>query len=230
MEYVTLASVAAYFWYFYPTSHKKSTLFEHGYIVIPPTDDVEKTVYRILGRNYEFLDYKYTIQGTALPTFHRDVTSGQRYCGTKLATYTAIQYDFDGDFLSICPNSHWHYPFTLTKPHNISGKKNTVVLFNSDVLHAGMPNKVGEKRIAHQYKIVYNNDLQHMNHLQGIRVIKKEEGLNPWLTWFLRQCSFHGAWFVSIALPSCLQRRHKRGIIHYLQNLVPLSFYNNKGD
>jgi len=236
MEYLALvasitASITAYFMYFNPTSHKTSHLFEDGYEVIVGSDvlNVQNAVKTVLGENYTFLNYKYIIKGTVLPTFHRDVTSGQRYCGTKYPTYTAIQYMFDGDFLTVCPNSHLQYPFALTKPRNISGKNHNIVLFNSDVLHAGMPNKVGDSRIAHQYKIVHIDDLIHMYHLQGIQVTKEKEAeiMSPWLTWGLRQSSFHAAFFVSVMLPSCLRRRHTTGILHHVQNLMPLSFYNN---
>ena len=214
--------------YFYPKKHVKSNLEKDGYVVLPPTENIYTVLNYIPNSNYVFLDYKYTIKGTVLPTFHRDVTSGQRYCGTKYPTYTAIQYDFDGDFLSVCPNSHVHYPFTLTCPHNISGTKSTIVLFNADMLHAGMLNKVGHIRIAHQYKIVHKDDLECMNHIQGIQVTKNDtEKIHPMFAWFLRQSSFHGAFFVSIMLPSCLKKRHSSGFIHNLQNLVPLSFYNN---
>ena len=223
MEYF-LASVA-YCLYFYPTKHKESTLRD-GYVVIPPSN-LFSVFYTLPMNEYVFLDYTYTIQGTALPTFHRDVTSGQRYCGTQYPTYTAIQYDFDGDFLAVCPNSHTHYPFTLTRPHIISGKKSTIVLFNADLLHAGMPNTVGDRRIAHQYKLVHKDDVHRMSHLQGIAMTKKETPLNPWITWILRECSFHGAFFVSLFLPSCLQKRHTSGLYFYLQQLSPLSFYNN---
>jgi len=222
MEYV-FASVG-YFLYFYPTKHRRSTLND-GYVVIPPSNLF--SVLSMLPDDYVFVDYLYIIQGTALPTFHRDVTSGQRYCGTKYPTYTAIQYHFDGDFLAVCPNSHKHYPFVLSSPHTISGKKSTIVLFNADLLHAGMPNTVGDRRVAHQYKLVHKEDLQYMSHLQGVSMTKKERPLNPLLTWILRQCSFHGAFFVSVFLPSCLQKRHTTGLYSYLQHLSPLSFYNN---
>jgi hypothetical protein len=213
---------------FYPKKHITSNLEKDGYVVLPTTENINAVLNSIPSSDYVFLDYKYTIKATVLPTFHRDVTSGQRYCETKYPTYTAIQYDFDGDFLSVCPNSHAHYPFTLTRPHNISGAKSTIVLFNADMLHAGMPNKVGDIRIAHQYKIVHKDDVQYMSHIQGIQVTKNEkEQIHPLLVWFLRHCSFHGAFFVSIMLPSCLKKRHSSGFIHYLQNLVPLSFYNN---
>jgi len=230
MEYLALvASMTAYVLYFYPIRHTKSRLFENGYEVIEEAEDIKQSVNTVLGENYTFLDYKYTINGTVLPTFHRDVTSGQLYCGTTYPTYTAIQYDFNGDFLTVCPNSHLQYPFALTRPRNISGKKNTIVLFNSNVLHAGMPNKVGSRRIAYQYKIVHKDDLKYMNHLQGINITKdKDSGtINPWYIWFLRQCSYHTAFYVSILLPSCLKRRHTTGILYHIQNLVPLSFYNN---
>ena len=86
-----------------------------------------------------------------------------------------------------------------------------------------------DSRIAHQYKIVHIDDLIHMYHLQGIQVTKEKEAetMSPWFTWFLRQSSFHAAFFVSVMFPSCLRRRHTTGILHHIQNLMPLSFYNN---
>ena len=47
-----------------------------------------------LPEGYKFLNYRYTIEGCTLSTFHRDVTSSQYIFETKHPVYTFITYEY----------------------------------------------------------------------------------------------------------------------------------------
>lgn len=181
-----------------------------------------------LPKGYRFLDYYYYIKGCSLSTYHRDVTSGQHYFNTKYPTYTAIVYEYDGDFLSITPNSHKEFPFIMSRSINISGEKNTCVLFNADMLHCGMINKVGANRKVIQFKIVHEEDANKLRELNNIRVEKQGNcDLSRGYEITLRLISYHFAWFINSFLTPLLQKHKKTGVGRALQSIVPIAFYNN---
>jgi hypothetical protein len=178
---------------------------------------------------YTFLDYYYYIKGCSLSTYHRDVTSGQTYLKTKYPTYTLILYEYDGDFLSLCPNSHKQYPFIYSTPINISGKKNTMVLFNADILHSGIINKIGKNRKVLQMKIVHHDDLHLFDELNKIKVEKTTDcNNNILIEHSLRFMSLHFAWFINGLIHPLLQKKYTDdNLLSYIQDKVPISFYNN---
>ena len=119
-----------------------------------------------LPKNYVFLDYKYTIHGCTLSTFHRDVTSSKYIFNSKYPIYTYIVYNNKGPLLSVCPGSHLTSPFLYSKPLTIIGNnKNTSILFDCDLVHAGALNNLGDSRYAVQYKIAHKDDLNKLTHL-----------------------------------------------------------------
>lgn len=195
---------------------------------IQKREEIKEEFLSKLPDGYIFLDYYYYIKGCSLSTHHRDVTSGQHYFKTKYPTYTAIIYEYDGDFLSITPNSHNEFPFIFSRSTNISGEKNTCVLFNADMLHCGMINKVGVNRKVIQFKIVHRDDLDKLLELNNIRVDKEGQcNLKKHSELGLRFISYHFAWFINSFLTPLLQKHKKDGLGHILQSIVPVSFYNN---
>jgi hypothetical protein len=177
---------------------------------------------------YQFLDYYYYIKGCSLSTFHRDVTSGQRYFQTKHPTYTVIIYEYDGEFLSVCPNSAESYPFTWSRPVNINGVKNTIVLFDADTVHCGIINSIGTERKVLQYKVVHRDDLNKLKTLNNIKVEKTTScDLSLPLEKTLRFMSWHFCWLINTVFTPLLQKRNFEGVSKYMQDLVPISFYNN---
>lgn len=189
---------------------------------------VKKEVMVKLPKDYIFLDYIYYIKGCSLSTFHRDVTSSQSTFNTKYPTYTAVLYEYDGDFVSICPNSHKTYPFTFSQPLSISGKKNTLVLFNCEMLHAGMINKIGVDRKVIQFKIVHKDDYDKLAHLNKVHVDKIGNcNLDPNYEAILRKLSFYFSFIINTVFRQALIRKEDGGVVSGLQNIVPISFYNN---
>jgi hypothetical protein len=189
---------------------------------------ISSEVLQKLPAGYQFLDYYYYIKGCSLSTFHRDVTSGQRYFQTKHPTYTVIIYEYDGDFLSVCPNSAESYPFTWSLPVNIKGLKNTIVIFNADTVHCGIINSIGSARKVLQYKVVHADDIDKLKELNNIKVEKTTScDLSPLVEKSLRFLSWHFCWLINTVFTPLLQRRVNKGLSSYVQDLVPISFYNN---
>jgi hypothetical protein len=231
--FVSTLVIAAYLgWYslhrrIYP--HEITTLSNDGFMVWNGND--KDAARMILGHDYVFLDYEYTIRGCSLSTWHRDVTSGQCYWDTDCPTYTLIHYKHSGDMVSLVPGSHNDFPYALQRPVDVVGPADTMVLFNAEILHAGMPNTNGSDRHAVQYKLAHRCDLDRLSHLQGIHTIKDERGkssLPVWMESFLRFLSYHGAFIVNQFAPRLLMRSYDDGFANWVQRWIPMRFYNNE--
>lgn len=143
-------------------------LKKDGYIVFNGKINND-TVLKNLQSDYVFIDYKYVIKGCTLSTFHRDVTSSKYIFKTKYPIYTYIVYNNKGPLLSVCPGSHLTTPFLYSKPLTIIGKNSsTSILFDSDLVHAGALNNLGDLRYAIQYKIAHKDDLNSLKSLSNI--------------------------------------------------------------
>lgn len=149
-----------------PTNYNPS-IENDGFVLLDrPT---EREVLSHLPDGYQFLDYKYTIEGCTLSTFHRDVTSSQYVFKTKHPVYTFITYEYDGPALSVCPGSHRTVPLLMSRPVTVNANS---VLFNCDVVHAGSLNLEKKSRKAVQYKIAHKDDIEKLEHLSGIDKFK----------------------------------------------------------
>jgi hypothetical protein len=186
-------------------SDYKPNLETDGFILMDrPTAD---KVLEKLPEGYTFLDYRYTIEGCTLSTFHRDVTSSQYIFKTKHPVYTFITYDYDGPALSVCPGSHQTAPFLANRPVIINSNS---VLFNCDVVHAGSLNLDKKSRRAVQYKIAHKDDLEKLKHLNGIDKVKKgdcDKRNNPVLDILYRKLSLTFSYIINHHLTPYLQNR-----------------------
>lgn len=204
------------------------TLSKDGYVVLSSLNTqtfLEETILPILPSGYHFLDYKYSIHGPALITYHRDVTSSQSSFHTRYPTYTVIHYDYDGDFLSVSPGSHakWQYTF----PTTIQGKKNTVILFNCDLVHAGIDAPPGVERKATQYKICHDIDVPLLKGLNGIDVVQEGKQVGYFSKYLLCIGSYIFTVPIEVFCRPLLQHRFSTGLSAFLQRLVPLPYFNN---
>jgi hypothetical protein len=186
-------------------SDYKPNLETDGFILMdrPIADKVLEK----LPEGYTFLDYRYTIEGCTLSTFHRDVTSSQYIFKTKHPVYTFITYDYDGPALSVCPGSHQTAPFLMNRPVIINSNS---VLFNCDVVHAGSLNLDKKSRRAIQYKIAHRDDLEKLKHLDGIDKVKKgdcDKRNNPVLDTLYRKLSLTFSYIINHHLTPYLQNR-----------------------
>jgi len=186
------------------------TLEYDGFVFLNSAD--KSHVLKHLPSGYQFMDYKYTIEGCTLSTFHRDVTSSQYEFKTEYPTYTFITYDHEGPALSVCPGSHKTAPLLISQPVTINSK---YVLFNCDIVHAGSLNFKKLPRKAIQYKIVHKNDLIRLKHLNGIDKVKKGDCTkrnNPVLDVMYRKLSILFSYIVNHQLTPYLQSRESNVI------------------
>jgi hypothetical protein len=201
--------------------------FSINHTPLEKKDIVKRDLPKILDENYILLDYIYYIKGCSLSTFHRDVTSSQHSLKTIHPTYTIVVYEYDGNFLSISPNSHKQYPFIWNTAINVRGKKFTTIIFNSDMIHAGIINTIGEKRKVIQFKAVHKDDYQKLKHLDTINVDKISAcEMNPFYESILRNLSFNYAFCINEFFNPFLTKK-QTGVIGTLQDVFPIKFYNN---
>ena len=181
-----------------------------------------------LGEDYIFLDYKYHLKGCSVSTYHRDITSNKTTLNTKYPTYTALIYRYNGNYISVCPGSHKTYPFTFKRPISVKGKEIGMVIFNGDLLHAGMINNVGKKRDFMQFKIVHKSDYKKLAHLNKINLYKQNDCTNSYLfNLFLRKMSYIFALFINL-FNGFFIKKENSGIKKYAQEIFSfLNFYNN---
>lgn len=199
-----------------------------GYIVLSCKNTpqaLQETILSMLPSGYRFLDYKYTIQGAALVTYHRDVTSSQSSFNTEKPTYTVIHYDYNGEFLSVSPGSHRCWQLAL--PTTIKGWRDTVVLFNCDLVHGGLDAPQGVNRKATQYKIVHEKDIPLLQELQGVDVIQEGKQVGYFMKGFLRVFSYLFTVPIETFCRPLLQRRFSSGFSYMLQRLTPLRYFNS---
>ena len=168
-----------------------------GYLVLSP--DQAPTIDH-LPKGYVFMDYVYTLPGPPLFTYHRDVTSSKTVFKTKYPTYTMIQYEYEGNFLSVAPGSHARWTW-------------------------GCP--AGVDRMAKQYKIIHKDDLHILNHLSGTSVCKRGTTVSSFTQWWMRITSYVFVVPIQWIFLPLLHRQYIGGIFGFLQRLVPINHYNN---
>lgn len=180
-----------------------------------------------LPNGYTFMDYIYTIENTALSTFHRDVTSSKQIYKTQHPVYTAILYLYDGELLSVCPGSNRTYPFVFSSIVNISGYAGTVFLFDCELLHAGMINQCKKRKVI-QYKLCHKDDLHLLSHLQNTRAYKKDICRLSIRQDITRKMSYYFQLPVNTFLyPLMIKKEQNNTIIGIIQSFIPLQYYNN---
>ena len=190
---------------------------------------LKKNVLQELVEGYVFIDYSYEIKNNSLFTFHRDVTSSQYLYNTVFPVYTCILYKYDGELLSLCPNSHRTYPFVCSRIVNYSGKSGTCFLFNCEILHAGMPNLYCKDKSIIQYKICHKDDLQKLKHLSGTHKKYNKECI-PFTVYnyFQRKFSYFFEMPINTFLSPFLEKKYEEGTcMGTIQSYFSITFYNN---
>ena len=104
----------------YKYTKKTASLDEDGFAILGKVKN--EHCLNILPKGYKFINYKYSIKGCSLSTFHRDVTSSQYIFKTKYPIYTFARYLNTGPHISVCPGSHKTAPFLFSNPYSICGE------------------------------------------------------------------------------------------------------------
>ena len=221
MNPVYLAGIVFYLLYYIleNTNQNTRTLERDGFCILEePIQALSK-----LPKGYQFMDYVYQIDDGALSTFHRDVTSSKTIYDTLHPVYTLIHYLYDGDMLSVCPGSH--ESILVGRILNLEGKTGTCFLFDCDLLHAGRINHCKERHVV-QYKICHVDDLEKLNHLQGIRKHKQETCQDTFYVGFVRKMSYYFQLPLLLAYPLMIHRHDDHTLLGKIQSMIPLSYYN----
>ena len=246
--YISIIGVSIFLWILYYCQEKDVHIYQCQYNLAKdgirilynpryaketkdmPSTGLQTDILRELPEGYQFMDYIYKIENNSLSTFHRDVTSSKSIFQTKYPVYTVILYKYDGELFSFCPRSNHTYPFVWSLITNVSGKKGTVFLFDSDLLHAG-GNPSGVKREVVQYKVCHLEDLERLRELSGVRMDKKElSGENSFSisNAFLRKASYFFEMPINyFCYPLMIKRQNSDHWIGKIQEMIPISFYNN---
>ena len=202
-------------------------LREKGYIVLSSRNtlsSLKSTILPLLPEGYVFLDYKYTIVGPPLFTYHRDVTSSRSSFNTRYPTYTVIHYEYDGAHLSVSPGSHLQWQPYL--PITIGGNKNQTILFDCDLVHAGLEAPASVKRKATQYKIAHRDDLYLLQEVASVDIVQKGKEVH----WILKPILLAVSYIFTVPIQVIcrpLMQRLQTGLFGYIQDLFPLNYYNN---
>lgn len=188
---------------------------------------LETDVLARLPTGYTFIDYIYQIEGGALSTFHRDVTSSKHVYKTKHPIYTVIFYYYGGELLSVCPGSNQTYPFVWSSIINVSGEPGTAFIFDSDLLHAGCLNQCKKRKVV-QYKVCHKDDLGKLSHLHGVRAEKKDKCRNSLYIQSMRKLSYFFEFPINFLLyPLMIKREDTGTLIGQIQTWIPITYYNN---
>lgn len=190
-----------------------------GYLMVLPTLDPLD----YLPEGYVVMDYMYILEGPALFTYHRDVTSSKTVLNTQHPTYTFLTYNYDGDFLSVCPESHKNWSYTL--PVTLRGMKGIGILFDCDLVHGGLDGPKGVDRRVRQYKIAHKDDLHLLNHLEGVNMCKRGSVVNPCVKGVLRVFSYIFLVPIQWLFLPLIQRAATSSLGRFLQWLVPVNHY-----
>ncbi|MGA0203547.1 MAG: hypothetical protein ACO3JU_10275 [Pseudohongiellaceae bacterium] len=194
-------------------------------IALPETEDQDAAL-ALLPAGYEFLNYRYTISGCSLSTFHRDVTSSPYAFQTRHPVYTLICYENEGDLLTVVPGSHRSVPFVWGRALTINSRQGKAVLFQCDILHAGALTRNPERK-AVQYKLAHQDDLPLLEGLQGIDVDKRERvTISLRYEWICRKLSQLFPFLINHVFTRHLQQRSDSPINRALVALFGRSFYN----
>jgi hypothetical protein len=213
--------------YLNDTEYKKEnpTLEDDGFIKL--YNIKKEDVLNYLPEGYMFIDYKYTIKGCSISTYHRDVTSSQYIYKTKYPVYTYSIYFNKGSQFSVCPGSHKSVPFNFNKGYIIKGEKYDSYLFNCDLIHAGAMNEHGDNRYFEQYKICHKKDLNKLKHLIGLNDdIVKKCNLNFNYEMFLRKISLLFPFISNHIFTKYLQSKQNNIIQTIIDKIYKKDIYN----
>lgn len=185
---------------------------------------------------YQFQDYVWIIQKSAVHTCHRDNNGDFFNIGQEHPSYTMIVYLEDMEkCLGIIPESHIEknsYFFDFNESlRNILCKKGDVILFNANLIHVGTINEK-EDNMRVQLKVTHKDDIQHIKYYEDFhKVLNQENTLPTCLRKFQRNmsCVFPGFSNLTQSENIRTARGTDNGIdIGYPQQIFSYLFYGNK--
>ena len=156
-----------------------------------------KQMNQLLGEDYVFMDYIFTIEKSSISTCHRDENGSVFTPQNKHPSYTILFYLEPMDAcLDIIPGSHKerNAVYLSKSLESIPCKPGQAVLFDADLIHSGSINtKNDNKRM--QMKIIHKDDLDNLKEFHKYYKVgdaTKETTLQNTLFYRRLSCMFPG--------------------------------------
>jgi hypothetical protein len=156
-----------------------------------------KQMNQLLGEDYVFMDYIFTIEKSSISTCHRDENGSVFTPQNKHPSYTILFYLEPMDAcLDVIPKSHKerNAVYLSNSLESIPCKPGQAIVFDADLIHSGSINtKNDNKRI--QMKIVHKDDLDNLKEFHKYYKVgdaTKETTLQNTLFYRRLSCMFPG--------------------------------------
>ena len=156
-----------------------------------------KQVNQLLGEDYVFMDYIFTIEKSSISTCHRDENGSVFTPQNKHPSYTVLFYLEPMEAcLDVIPKSHKerNAVYLSTSLESIPCKPGQAILFDADLIHSGSINsKNDNKRI--QMKIIHKDDIDNLKEFHKYYKVgdaTKETSLQNTLFYRKLSCTFPG--------------------------------------
>ena len=138
----------------------------------------------ILGSEYQFQDYIWIIQKSAVHTCHRDNNGDFFNKGQTHPSYTMIVYLEDmHKCLSVIPESHLsttkHFFNFGNSLRTIVCEKGDVLLFNANLIHVGTVNTDKPDNLRIQLKVTHKDDIDKIDYYEDFNKVLNTDNTNP---------------------------------------------------
>lgn len=155
---------------------------------------IRKKIKTILGPEYKFHDYIFSIKRSQIHTCHRDYNGDFFNKDQKYPSYTIIIYLENMEkCLEVIPKSHEHLYYNVinvTDPtESVLCSAGDAVLFNGNIIHSGAINEK-EDNMRIQMKISHRNDQNTLYFYQNYnKELDKENTTSKWSKYFIKHVS-----------------------------------------
>jgi len=137
-----------------------------------------------LGPDYQFQDYIWIIQKSAVHTCHRDNNGDFFNHEQRHPSYTMIVYMETMDkCLSVIPESHLsltnHFFNFQDSLRTVLCKKGDVLLFNANLIHVGTVTTEKANNIRIQLKVTHKDDIPKIGYYENFNKVLNMDNTNP---------------------------------------------------
>ena len=149
-------------------------------------NNIINKINNILGEEYIFQDYIFTLKKSQIHMCHRDNNGTFYNNNQKYPSYTIIFYlENMNKCLDVIPNTHKYKnqnSFNLSDyTKSIICNRGDAILFNANLIHTGSLNKK-EDNLRIQMKLTHKNDIDTLNYYQNYnKILNKDNTTNKTL-------------------------------------------------
>ena len=145
--------------------------------------NIRDKITKTLSPEYQFQDYIWIIQKSAVHTCHRDNNGDFFNEGQKHPSYTMLIYLEEMEkCLGVIPESHSslysNNTNIINKLHHIPCSPGDIILFNANLIHVGAINKKDDS-LRIQMKVSHKDDINVLSYYENYNKILNEENIVP---------------------------------------------------